>query len=169
MLGLYENFPKQIHRKTLFATSLSNRTLQQALTQILRKLNNESFSLEEVCDVSMSHCTTIFEFGIAEDLVFNYLDRQEEKRLLKLIRKRPFSVIDFFCAIRYYRMQNNKKKPLKFDYYMLRSLFKNKISMEMRIFHERGPRHVSPEDLVRFVARKVNENFSRKKLKLISV
>ena len=169
MLGLYENFPKQIHRKTLFATSLSNRTLQRTLTQILQKLNNQSFSLEEVCDVSMSHCITIFEFGIAEDLVFNYLDRQEEKRVLKVIRKRPFSVIDFFCAIRYYRIQNNRKKPLKFDYYMLRLLFNNKISMEIRVFHERGPRHISPEELIRFVASKINEKFSRKKLKPVSV
>lgn len=169
MLGLYENFPEEIHKKTLFATSLSNKRLQQALTRILHKLNNESFDLEEVCDVSIPHCTTIFEFGIAENLVFNYLDQWEEKRVLKVIRKRSFSVVDFFCAIRYYRMRNNRRRPLKFDYYMLRLLFSNKTSMEIRVFHERGPRHVSPEDLVRFLVSKLNETFPRKKLKPISV
>jgi hypothetical protein len=169
MLGLYKNFPKEIHKKTLFATSLSNRRLQRALTQILQKLNNESFSLEEVCGGSIPHCKTIFEFGIAEDLMFNYLDRQEEKRVLKVIRKKPFTAMDFFCAIRYYIIRNNRKKPLRFDYYMLRLLFNNKTSMEIRVFHERGPRHVSPEDIVRFVARKLNETLPRKKLKPISV
>lgn len=169
MLGLYENFPEGIHKKALFATSLSNKRLQQTLTQILHKSNGESFSLEEVSDSSIPHCTTIFEFGIAEDLIFNYLDREEEKRVLKVIRKKPLSVMDLFCAIRYYKMRNNGKRPLKFDYYMLRLLFSNKNSMEIRVFHERGPRHVSPQDLVRFVVSKLNETFPRKRLKPISV
>lgn len=169
MLGLYENFPEGIHKKALFATSLSNKRLQQTLTQILHKSNGESFSLEEVSDSSIPHCTTIFEFGIAEDLIFNYLDREEKERVLKVIRKKPLSVMDLFCAIRYYKMRNNEKNPLKFDYYMLRLLFSSKHSIEIRVFHERGPRHVSPGDLVRFVVSKLNETFPRKRLKPISV
>jgi hypothetical protein len=169
MLGLYENFPEEIHRKTLFATSLSNKRLQQALTRILCKINGESFSLEEISDLSIPHCATIFEFGIAEDLIFNYLDRVEEKKVLKAIRKRPFSVMDLFCAVRYYKMRNDGKTALKFDYYMLRFLFRSKNSLEIRVFHERGPRHVSPEDLARLVVSKLNETFPRKRLKPIRV
>lgn len=169
MLGFYENFPEGVHKKALFATSLSNKRLQQALTRILHKSNSESFRLEEVSHLSIPHCTTIFEFGIAEGAVFNYLDREEEKRVLKVIRKKPFSVMDLFCAIRYYKMGNNGKTALKFDYYMLRFLFSSKNSMEIRVFHERGPRHVSPEDLARFVVSKLNQTFPRKRLKPISV
>lgn len=169
MLGFYENFPEGVHKKALFATSLSNKRLQQTLTQILQKTNDESFSLEEVSDSSIPHCTTIFEFGIAEELTFSYLDREEAKRVLKVIRKRPLSVMDLFCAIRYYKMGNNGKTALKFDYYMLRLLFSSKNSMEIRVFHERGPRHVSPQDLVRFVVSKLNETSPRKRLKPVSV
>ena len=169
MLGFYENFPEGVHKKALFVTSLSNKRLQQALTQILYKINRESFSLEEVSDLSIPNCATIFEFGIAEDLIFSYLDRVEEKKVLKVIRKRPFSVMDLFCAVRYYKMENNGKTPLKFDYYMLRFLFRSKNSLEIRVFHERGPRHVSPEDLARLVVSKLNETFPRKRLKPISV
>lgn len=169
MLGFYENFPEGVHKKALFVTSLSNKRLQKALTQVLCKINGESFSLEEISDLSIPHCATIFEFGIAEDLIFSYLDQVEEKKVLKVIRKRPFSVMDLFCAVRYYKRGNNGKTALKFDYYMLRFLFRSKNSLEIRVFHERGPRHVSPEDLARFVVSKLNETLPRKRLKPVRV
>jgi hypothetical protein len=61
-------------------------------------------------------------------------------------------------------MQNGKKTPLRFDYYMMRFIF-NKDSMEIQIFHERGPRYISPEDITDFIGGKINERFSKKILK----
>ena len=164
MLGFYENFPEKVHRTARFAASVSRKRLQEALTQVLCKLNSETFCLEDVAQPSIPQCTVIFEFGIAEANDFNYLDNEETNRVLKTIRKKPFKVMDFFCGIRYYKTQNRKKAPLKFDYYMLRFTF-NKKSIENHVFHERGPRHVSPEDIANFIANKINEKFSRKILK----
>jgi len=164
MLGFYENFPKNIHKIARFTTSISNKRLQQALTKTVHKLNNETFRLEDVANPSVPQCTVIFEIGIAEANNFNYLDNEEKNRVLKVIRKKPFKILDFFCAIRYYKTQNKKKTPLKFDYYMLRFTF-NKKSVEIQVFHERGPRHISPEDVTNFVANKINETFSKKILR----
>lgn len=164
MLGFYENFPENIHKIARFTTSISNKRLQQALTKTVHKLNNETFRLEDVANPSVPQCTVIFEFGIAEANNFNYLDNEETSRMLKTIRKKPFQVMDFFCAIRYYKTQNEKKTPLKFDYYMLRFTF-NKKSVEIQVFHERGPRHISPEDAPNFIAHKINETFSKKILR----
>ena len=73
--------------------------------------------------------------------------------------------MDIFCAIRYYKkVQDEKKRPLRFDYYMLRFLF-NKNTVEMLVLHERGPRYVSPEEIITFLANKINEAFSKKVLK----
>lgn len=164
MFGVYEGFPRNVHGIARFAASISKKRLQQALIRVFHEVNNETFNLEDVAHPSIPQCTVIFELGIAEANNFNYLDSEEKNRILKSIRKKPFQVMDFLCAIRYYKTQNGKKTPLKFDYYMLRFTFNKKI-IETQIFHERGPRHVAPEDAVNFIIDKINEMFSKRILK----
>lgn len=166
MLGFYEGFPVNAHKIVRFATLISNKKLQQALVQTLQKLNGEKLSLEEVAEPSIPACIVLFEFGIAEGDAFNYLDFAETQKVLEKIRKAPLHVMDFFCAIRYYKEQNGEKAPLKFDYYMLRLTF-NAGFIEINIFHERGPRHLPPEDIANLIVNKVNEFFSRKVLKAV--
>ena len=166
MLGYYDNFPENIHKVASFSTSTSKKRLQQALIQVLYKINSETFTLEDVAHPSIPQCKVIFEFGIAEANSFNYLDSEEKSKAIKNIRKKPFQTMDFLCAVRYYKMQNEKKTPLKFDYYMLRFTFNKKLA-EIQVFHERGPRHITPEDAVNFVANKINEAFSKKVLKTL--
>jgi hypothetical protein len=166
MLGFYESFPKNIHTIAYFRTVASKKRLQRALTQTLHKLNNETFSLEDVAGPSVPQCIVILEFGIADEVNFNYLDEKEANKASEVINKKPFKIMDFFCAIRYYKTENRKKTPLKFDYYMFRFTF-NRKSTEIQVFHERGPRHVSPEEIVNFVVNKINKEFSRKILKAV--
>lgn len=163
MLGVYENFPKNIHKTAHFTTSTTNKKLQQNLIQALKETNSQTFSLENITEPPIPKCSVIFEFGIAETNNFNYLDEDETNKVMKIIQKKPLQFADFFCAIRYYKTQNEKKTPLKFDYYMIRFIF-NKNSMETLIFHERGPRYMSPEDIVNFIFNRTNETFSRKAL-----
>jgi hypothetical protein len=54
--------------------------------------------------------------------------------------------------------------PLKFDYYMIRFAF-SKNTMEMRVFHERGPRYISPEDITTFIVNQINKASTKKILK----
>ena len=129
-------------------------------------MNSETFTLENVANPSVLQCTVICEFGIGETNNFNYLDAEEANRVLKIIRKKTFQVMDFFCAVRYYKTQNRRKRPLKFDYYIIRFTF-NKNSIEIQVFHERGPRHLSPEDIADFVANKIDETFSQKALEVL--
>jgi hypothetical protein len=164
MLGLYNNFPRSVHKVVGFATSISERTLQTALVEAFHKLNKGTFSLEEVAIPSVPQCTLIFEFGVAEGDDFNYLDDEERDRLLKAIRKKPFSTMDFLCVIRYYKVRNETRTPLRFDYYMFRFIFRKKIG-RMRVFHEKGLMYVSPKDLPWFIVDKINAQFSRKMLK----
>jgi hypothetical protein len=166
MLGLYEQFPQNIHKTVIFTTSLSTKKLQQTLIQTLHKVNNESFALNEVATPSSPQHTVVFEFGIAEANNFNYLDEEETKKACKVVEGKPFQILDFFCVLRYYKMQNDERKSLRFDYYMTRFVF-NKNMMEIQVFHERGPRYVTPEELAFFVVEKISELFSRKVLNLL--
>jgi len=164
MLGFYNNFPTNVHKTVRFVTSISEKTLEKGLTETFYKLNNGTFSLEEVAIPSIPECTVIFELGVAEGDDFNYLDEEEKNRLLKVIEKKPFSTMDFLCVIRYYKLRNGIRRPLKFDYYMLRFSF-NKKTTQIRVFHEKGLMYVSHKDLPYFIADKINAQFCRSVLR----
>jgi hypothetical protein len=166
MLGFYENFPVNIHRIENFTTPLSSKKLQQRLIQVLHDINRRTFSFEKVAYPTVPECTIIFEAGLAEAKNFNYIDEEETRKVLNALRKATFQTMDFFCAVRYYKGTAEKKTPLKFDYYLLRVVF-GKNSVEIQVFHERGPRYISPEDIVTFLVNEVNKTSSRRTLKRV--
>ncbi|MCW4002475.1 MAG: hypothetical protein NWE95_00980 [Candidatus Bathyarchaeota archaeon] len=106
----------------------------------------------------------IFEFGLAEDDDFNYIDQEEAKRALDLLASARLDTLDFFCAIRYYKGTGEKRQALKFDYYLLRTIFGKEL-FEIQVFHERGPRYISPEELVQFIFNQINKDSLKKILK----
>jgi hypothetical protein len=165
MLGVYDNFPPNIHRIESFTTTLSSKKLQQRLISVLGEINRKHFSFEDVAYPTVPECTIIFEVGLAEAKSFNFIDEEEAEKILSVLRKSPFRMVDFFCAVRYYK-GIKAKIPLKFDYFMLRVLF-GKNTAEMQVFHERGPRYLSPEDVVTFLVSMINATSRRKILKKI--
>ena len=104
----------------------------------------------------------IFEFGLAESGDFNYIDDEELKKTLSFLVKKRLDSMDFFCSIRYYKGTGENRTALKFDYYMLRTIF-SKDTFEVQVHHERGPRYISPEDLTMFIFAKVNETSTKNK------
>jgi hypothetical protein len=164
MLGFYANFPENIHRIESFTSSASSKRLQQRIIRVLSEINRKTFSFEEISNPAVPECTVIFEMGIAESTSFNYIDAEETKKVLTALKRGPFQVIDVFCAIRYYTNKEEKRAPLRFDYYLMRVLF-DKNAIEMRIFHERGPRYISPEEIITFLAKKINGTSERKILR----
>jgi len=166
MLGIYENFPQTIHMNAYFSAIASNKKLQNALIKTLYKMNNETHNFNNETKKTVPQYLAIFEFGIAETDSFNYLDIEEANRVLDQIRKNPFQIMDLLCAIRYYKIEGERKKPLKFDYYLLRIAF-DKGLVEIQIFHERGPRHIPPEEIINLIIKRVNDFFPRKILRPI--
>ncbi len=142
--------------------------MQRRLIQALHTANRREFSFEEIANPTVPEGKVIFEFGLAESGNFNFLDDEELKKALNFLGKERLHSMDFFCAIRYYKGNGEKKTALKFDYYMLRTVF-GKDMFEVQVFHERGPRYVSPEDLVAFVFDRINEASNRKILKKANV
>jgi hypothetical protein len=165
MLGLYENFPLTIHLAETFTSTLSRRKLQQKIAQILLEINRGTFTFEEVGNPTVPDCTVIFEFGIADKGGFIFLNEEEAQRLQDNLGSESLKIIDWFCGIRYYRNSPKKKAPLRFDYYMLRMEFAEKDAMAISVFHERGPRYVTPEDIVTLIESRVNQSLKRKILK----
>ena len=161
-LGFYENFPLNIHMVESFNSTLSSKQLQQRLIQVLYEINRKEFSFEEAANPTIPECKLIFEFGLADAEGFNYIDEEEVKKVRNLLEKEHLRTMDFFCAIRYYK--GEKKRALKFDYYLLRTVY-NRDILEIQVFHKKGPRYISPEDLTLFIFNKTNEASNRKILK----
>ncbi len=163
MLGFYENFPQNIHHLETFIFAISNKKIQQKLTQTIQELNKKTYSFEEVGNPTVPNCTILFEFGIADTGNFTFLNEQEAEKLQNKITKESLRIIDWFCSIRYYKNTSPKKTPLKFDYYMIRFAFE-KNSIQFSVFHERGPRYISPEELASLI---VNQTNSKQKKTLL--
>jgi len=161
-LGFYENFPLNIHMDESYNSALSSKQLQQKLIQVLYEINRGEFSFEEAANPTIPECKLVFEFGLADAENFNYIDEEEVKKVRKYLGKEQLGTMDFFCAIRYHK--GEKKTALKFDYYLIRTVYDRSV-LGIQVFHKKGPRYISPEDLTLFVLNKVNEKSSRKILK----
>lgn len=156
MLGRYENFPQVIHGIARF-TFPSSQQLQKAILKVIHQLNHEVYSLKDFTPFLTSKCEVSFEFGIAEDMTFSYLDKEELERFQKQIETKPLRIIDIFSVIRYHTLNaKGKRTPLKFDYNMIRFTFSRK-TMELLVSHERGNQSVSLEDFITFLTNKINE------------
>jgi hypothetical protein len=159
MLGKYENFPLIVHFLKKFSSTSSIKQLQQKLVQTLKESSRKTFHFEDISIPTIPNSEIIFEFGIAEEEKFNFIDDQELNRVLNMFRGK---ILDFFCAVRYYKIVDEKKIALKFDYYMFRASFAAK-EVEFRVFHKQGPRYINPEELVTMIVNRIN-NVATKKI-----
>ncbi|MDR2204224.1 MAG: hypothetical protein LBE76_08055 [Nitrososphaerota archaeon] len=140
-----------------FGSTLNIKQLQQHLIRTITELNRKPFCFEEITIPTIPNSEVIFEFGLADGKYFNFLNIQEAKCACDtVIKYRQVSVLDFFCVIRYYRCNVQKRIALKFDYYMLRVNFAAKRA-EFRVFHKQGLRYINPEDLVMMIVNKINK------------
>ena len=166
-LGFHDNFPINVHLVEGFKATVSAKRLQEKLLRTLHELNRGKFTFEEVANPTVPRGTVLFEFGLAKDGGFSYLNEEELKVSLAFLNRERLEVLDFFCSIRYYKSNGDKKTPLKFDYFFFRTVFGKEL-LEVQVYHERGPRYVSPADLVGFIVNKLNMMQSKKVLKAVA-
>ena len=165
MLGFYQDFPEIPHAKATFSSAAPAKTLQKAIVKVAGYLNAQEFVLDTIGHASMGNCKIGFELGIAEAATFNYLTSEEVDRFLKsLAKKENVLNMDLLCIIKYHMAVGEKRRPLKFDYYLLRFIFR-KPETQLRIFHERGTQHLSIEELVEFLTKQINIEIEKMKAK----
>ena len=145
------------------------RSLQQTLFTLLHRLNNQTLNLEDVTTPSKPTCQVGFEFGIAEGSAFNFLDEEEQRRMCKNVAAKALPTLDLLCAIRYHTVnEGGKRKPLKFDYQLLRLTFYKK-NIELFVSHERGTQRIPLEDLVTFLTNRTNKELATKQQRQLTL
>jgi hypothetical protein len=146
LIGLYENFPDVHHGIAHFLGTVPTQDLQRTLLQFLRKLNEKNENL-----------------SLADGLTFDYLNEENYKHCLNEISKNVLPALDLFIVVRYYVPDGAKRKPLKFDYYLVRILFREQ-EHEILVHHEKGPRHLAVEELIDFYFNRINRELKAQKL-----
>jgi hypothetical protein len=129
-------------------------------------VNKNKFTFEDIGSPTIPGCTVIFEFGIADSNGFTFIDEEESKKALISLKQRTFGVMDFFCAIRYYKDHAARKKPQRFDYYLTRFVLSESV-VELQVYHERGPRYFSPKDMVDFLTNRINGTSARRSRRIL--
>ena len=163
MFGEYDGFPEIRHRVVQFLYRVSKVRLQESVIKTLYRLNERRRGFRFSSIPSVLGCKVLFDFGIADGLTFNYLNEETVKLSLEIVSKRSLPTLDFLCIVRYYkRIGRRKYRPLRFDYYILRFQFYNG-SGDIQIYHEKGIRRISIEDLIEFIIQKINEELARDK------
>ena len=164
MLGCYENFPKNIHSIHFLQYQDSIKGLQQSILGTFHRLNYETFDLGAVTPYLKQNCIVGFEFGVADEGDFNFLDQNELSKCLVCTANNEFQTLDFFFAIRYHLLRDdNKRVPLKFDYLVIRFIFQEN-RLELRIRHEKGTQRVPLDDLTDFLIKQINDELAQKHL-----
>lgn len=168
MLGFYENFPEIPHAKAIFHSPSPTENLQQAVLRTFALLNNQEYDQNKISPES-TNCKVGFEFGIAEGTSFNYLNQDEVERFRKSLSGKNLMSLDFFCIVKYYSPRTkDKQKALKFDYYLLRFVFR-KPSIILTVFHERGTRRLPIKELIEFLMNQINAELARARLEPIKL
>ena len=159
MEGVYENFPDLHHGTAFFSSQTSPQIIQRILIRLFYRMNRG----EETLDIPIfagQGIQLMPEIGIAEKLTFSFIDEEEKERWLENVEKKTFKTLDFIWIVRYYISEEGRSKPLKFDYYMLRFIFRQG-AMELRVYHERGARRLPIDDLIRLISDKINQELKR--------
>ncbi|MBS7609736.1 hypothetical protein KEJ36_05860 [Candidatus Bathyarchaeota archaeon] len=92
----------------------------------------------------------------------------ELEELLGLLKSRELQILDFLLVTCYYRIREGRKVPLRFDYHFLRFEFKLGI-LKLSLYHDRGPRRVPFEALLRIIIGEVNEKLEAGKLPALEI
>jgi len=168
LFGHYRNFPLTAHGIARFRHP-SIKKVQEATVKTLHQLNKETHSLSELAFLDSSKCEVGFDFGIAEDVTFTYIDEEELNKVKKRISRNTLQILDFLCIIKYHHVEKGGKRiPLKFDYYFIRFAFNEK-DVELRVYHERGTQRIPIEDLMRFIIKRISRELSRRRLEPLAL
>ncbi len=162
MLGVYEDFPESYHSLARFSYGSSSENLQKALVGVLYRLNLGKTCLRPRRPYRPK-VRAFLEFGIADGVTFGFIDRETWALYRKSVRRQSMTTLDLLCIARYYVAEAKQRRPLRFDYYLLRFLF-SKTQVELRVFHEKGTQRISADNLIAVLVKKVNREMYRKGL-----
>lgn len=165
--GVYGGFPEKWHRRLSIKFYAPPADIQRALVNVLYELNGRSIKSYWTRNIG-ADIDVIFEFGVADNLTFHYIDSDTLDTLLKVIREGKIRILDIICIIRYYVEENHvskgrRRKPLRFDYYFLRFIF-NDGKLEIRVFHVKGPQRILADEVVEFLANCINAHLNKRKI-----
>ncbi|MBS7615553.1 hypothetical protein KEJ18_07510 [Candidatus Bathyarchaeota archaeon] len=162
MIGIYDNFPETQHGAVIFSCKTQIQELKKTLLIFLQELNEQIEHLE-LPEFVKQNIHAKMDVGVADGLTFDYFDSECLKHCLREVSNNALSTLDLFFIVRYYIINGVKRKPLKFDYYITRFLFREN-TVELLVYHDKGPRHLAVEEMVKFLFNNINHKLLSKQM-----
>ena len=170
-LGIFRNFPTIVHGIGEAFHNGQIYKIQQATIMGLKELNNyrEPYPLS-ISGKSGTYIGTLgFEVGVADDIYFNYLDDETVQRLYNLLNpRRNYNILDFLIIVTYHYTQQKRSIALNFDHFHFRLVF-NKRRIECRVFHHKGIRRMSIDELLNRIFNGIRKNMTQSSLSILTV
>ncbi|MBS7657273.1 hypothetical protein KEJ33_05050 [Candidatus Bathyarchaeota archaeon] len=162
MIGVYDNFPAIRHGAVIFSCKSETLELQKTILFLLQSLNEQNEPLK-LPEFAKKNIHVKMDVGVADGITFNYFDLECLKCCLKEVSNNALHTLDLFFIIRYYLINGAKSRPLKFDYYIIRFLFREN-TVELLVYHDKGPRHLAVEEMIKFLFNKINHELQSKQM-----
>lgn len=163
-LGTLEQFPTVYHARASLLFDINTDSLQKAILRGLRELSQERRHLDlTIADLPGYQSGEIkFKFGVGNKDGFDILDDKEAERVVRRIEEKgPFSTLDLAFHL-HYSTSVSKKHKVHQDQYMARLAFQSG-RVEILLYHLRGVRRTSPDELVRLLLSTTNRELTRNK------
>lgn len=154
-LGTYAFFPRKHHYVHHLKLEIPPHSAQKAILKALFRLNGHEIRDTLFNFIVGSDTKIILEVGVADGLSFDYLNIDTLNNILRIINERPASTLDFLCIVKYYRLRDNKRVALRFDFFLLRFLFHEGGEISIHAFHERGLQRIHAEELISFLIKEI--------------
>jgi len=169
--GTFANFPSTIHGIAKAKFNDHPAKVQQTIVEAFHKLNDssETYLISPSSRVGTYQGRVGFEIGIAQGTDFYNLTNEVTKNLCRAITsKKPYSRLDFIIIVTYHYKINGKENHLHFDYHQLRFSFNND-TLEIRLFHSKGTRRMSLNELTRRILTCINEEMKHQSLSSLTI
>jgi hypothetical protein len=149
-LGIFTNFPSIVHGWAEAFHNNQQHEVQKATIRALQELNNhrEPYRINVSSESRTYKGILGFEVGVGEGVFFTYLDDETVQRLYNSSSSRiHYHHLDFLIIVTYHYYKHNKTIALNFDHFQLRLIF-NKQKIEAQLFHNKGTRRVSLDEIL---------------------
>jgi hypothetical protein len=170
-LGIFTNFPTVIHGWAEAIHNIRQHAVQQATIKALQELNrqHEPYIINVAGESRRYNGTKGFEIGVAEGVFFNYLNNETVQRLCNpLSARQSYHHLDFLIIVTYHYSKYNKVRALNFDYFQLRLIF-NTQRIEARLFHNKGIRRTSLDEMLNRILNEINKKMVKSSLGTLTI
>ncbi len=171
IIGKFKAFPEIAVQALAELTYIFHpKKLSILVIEALYELNSKTEIADSELVTTISPVTCKYEIGIAEGVYFNYLTKEEVKKLKEYVKKNTPDYLDFIFYIFFkYKKENGKEVSLWSDSNYIRFNMTQTGRLKILVHQFKGTRKLPLDALIKKIIEKINEKTEAQGLKKIKL